>query len=111
MAWPLYPPHNIPHVHVYTHNNIRFLNITDDIATLMNLKSIWVRKKSLKRISITILKQNNRCGRQTRSVALGMQAMSQCRVMEVSYNLTKCRHKRNKLAACKSYLNLTLSQI
>lgn len=48
MAWPLYPPHNIPHVHVYTHNNIRFLNITDDIATLMNLKSIWVRKKASK---------------------------------------------------------------
>lgn len=60
---------------------------------------------------ITILKQNNGRRRQTSSVALGMRAMSEHRVMEVSYNLTKCRHKRNKLAACKSYLNLTLSQI
>lgn len=38
----------VPHVHVYTHNNIRFLKITDNIATLMNLKSIWVRKKPQK---------------------------------------------------------------
>lgn len=40
-----------------------------------------------------------------------MRAMSEHRVMEMSYNLTKCGHKRNKLAACKLYLNLTLSKI
>lgn len=58
-----------------------------------------------------ILKQNDGRRKQTRNVALGMRAMSERRVMEMSYNLTKCGHKRNKLAAYKLYLNLTLSKI